>query len=62
MDELKKYKLIESNFNIVLKKGSFKKVENLTPLLITQSKDIFFSEIILFVVKKGNFLIFFYPF
>ena len=46
LDELKKSKLIESNFNIVLKKGSSKKVENLTPLLITQSKDIFFSEII----------------
>ena len=44
LDELKKSKLIESNFNIVLKKGSSKKVENLTPLLITQSKDIFFSE------------------
>ena len=42
----KKSKLIESNFNIVLKKGSSKKVENLTPLLITQSKDIFFYEII----------------
>ena len=46
LDELKKSKLIESSFNIVLKKGSSKKVENLTPLLITQSKDIFFSEII----------------
>ena len=46
LDELKKSKLIESNFNIVLKKGSSKKVENLTPLLITQSKDIFFSETI----------------
>ena len=46
LDELKKFKLIESNFNIVLKKGSSKKVENLTPLLVTQSKDIFFYEII----------------
>jgi len=46
LDELKKSKLIESNFNIVLKKGSSRKVEKLTPLLITQSKDIFFSEII----------------
>ena len=32
LDELKKSKLIESNFNIVLKKGSSKKVKNLTPL------------------------------
>lgn len=46
LDELKKSKLIEPSFNIVLKKGSSKKVENLTPLLITQSKDILFSEII----------------
>ena len=46
LDELKNSKLIESNFNIVLKKGSSKRVENLTPLLITQSKDILFSEII----------------
>jgi hypothetical protein len=46
LDELQKSKLIESNFNIVLKKGSSKKVENLTPLLITQGKDILFSEII----------------
>jgi len=37
---------IEPNFNIILQKGSSKKVENLTPLLIAQSKDIFFSEII----------------
>ena len=46
LDELKNSKLIESNFNIVLKKGSSKRVENLTPVLITQSKNIFFSEII----------------
>ena len=45
-DEFKNSKLIESNFNIVLKKGSSKRVENLTPLLITQSKDILFYEII----------------
>ena len=37
---------LESNFNIVLKKGSSKRVENLTPYLITQSKAILFSEII----------------
>ena len=43
---------MESNFNIVLKKGSSKRVESLTPLLITQSKDIFFSEIILLKVNK----------
>ena len=46
LDELKKSKLIESNFNIVLKKSSSKKVENLTPLLVTQSKDTLFYEII----------------
>jgi hypothetical protein len=46
LDELRNSKLIESNFNIVLKKGSSKRVENLTPLLITQSKDILFYEII----------------
>ena len=46
LDELKNSKLIESRFNIVLKKGSPKRVENLTPLLITQSKDIYFYEII----------------
>ena len=46
LDELKNSKLIESSFNIVLKKGSSKRVKNLTPLLITQSKYIFFSEII----------------
>ncbi len=46
LDELKNSKLIESNFNIVLKKGSLKRVENLTPLLITKSKDILFYEII----------------
>ena len=37
LDELRNSKLIESHFNIVLKKGSSKRVENLTPLLITQT-------------------------
>jgi hypothetical protein len=45
-DELKNSKLIEPKFHIVQKKGSYTTVKNLTPLLITQSKDIFFHEII----------------
>ena len=43
--ELKNSNLIESKFTIVLKKGSYKTVKNLTPFLITQSKDILFYEI-----------------
>jgi hypothetical protein len=46
LDELKNSKLIESYLNIVLKKGSLERVENLTPLLIAKSKDIFFYEIL----------------
>ena len=46
--ELKNSNLIEPKFNIVFKKGSYKTVKNLTPFLITQSKDIFFYEILNF--------------
>ena len=45
-DELKNHKLIEPEFGIVHKNCSYTRVKQLSPLLITKSKDIYFHEII----------------
>jgi hypothetical protein len=44
-DQLKNHKLIENEFGIVHKTGSSTTVKQLTPLLLTKSKSIFFHEI-----------------
>lgn len=45
-DQLKSHKLIETEFGIVRKNGSSITVKQLTPLLLTKSKNIFFHEIL----------------
>jgi len=45
-DELKNHNLIEPEFGIVHKNGSSTTVKQLTPLLLTKSKNIFFHEIL----------------
>ena len=45
-DELKNHKLIETEFGIGQKNGLSITVKQLTPLLLTQSKNIFFHEIL----------------
>jgi len=45
-DQLKNHKLIDTQFRIVQKNGLSTTVKQLTPLLLTKSKNIFFYEII----------------
>lgn len=48
--ELKDWKLIEPKFKLINKNGSTTKVKQLTPLLLSKSKDICFCETINFRV------------
>lgn len=45
-DQLKSHKLIETEFGIVRKNSSSITVKQLTPFLLTKSKNIFFHEIL----------------